>query len=302
MSASSQDLVIVKLDRAKHALAEAKTIQQTKKILDVASTAEIYAKRQQLGDEVIAYAYAIKIEALRLLGEMLGETPDAKTGPKPKQLGSHAELNSIPTLADLGIGKKTSMIAQRLANLPQAQFEQIQNGTASLAQVLRAAKRANTCEVAWSIDAFEQRFRVFLRHEQDTALPESNLLIVATGRRILAELEEGNDPELRDAVAIAKDELEVYDAERGNFKIFDGSTVIAACKSLTPPFYKPLTTAADGAYAMTRRQVDKCLDAIGKGKLPTKRDKRNHSATLMAIKDLPRTSPLARSSFREDAP
>jgi hypothetical protein len=44
MTDSKQDLVVLNLDRAKQALAEAKTIQQTKKIIDIASAAEIYAR------------------------------------------------------------------------------------------------------------------------------------------------------------------------------------------------------------------------------------------------------------------
>jgi hypothetical protein len=70
-----QDLVLVKLDTARTALAEAKTIQETKKILDVAKSAEIYARRQKLGKEAEDYAACIVLEALRQLGNMLKETP-----------------------------------------------------------------------------------------------------------------------------------------------------------------------------------------------------------------------------------
>ena len=42
----STDLVIARLDSARVALAEARTIQDTKKILDIAAAAEIYAKRR----------------------------------------------------------------------------------------------------------------------------------------------------------------------------------------------------------------------------------------------------------------
>ena len=112
-----QDVVIQKLDRAKQALAEANTIQQTKQILDVATAAEIYAKRQQLGEDAINYAFEIKIEALARLGDLLKETPKAtggEHGGKTKIDGSRKEpSNPTPTLADLGLDKKTSMIAQQ---------------------------------------------------------------------------------------------------------------------------------------------------------------------------------------------
>ena len=65
------DLVIQRLDRARLALCEAKTIQDTKRIIDIASAAEVYIKRQKLSQESIDYAHDIKIEALAQLGKML---------------------------------------------------------------------------------------------------------------------------------------------------------------------------------------------------------------------------------------
>jgi len=69
------DLIITKLDGAKRLLAEARTLSETKKVVDLAIAAEIYAKRQQLGEETIGYAHGIKIYALCKLGGMLKETP-----------------------------------------------------------------------------------------------------------------------------------------------------------------------------------------------------------------------------------
>lgn len=150
------DGVIVKLDLARAALAEAKTIQETKKIVDVAGAAEIYARRQQLGDEAIGYAHSIKIEALRLLGEMLKNTPDAKPGPKP-QLGSASEPNSVPTLFDLGIDKKVSMVAQRLADLPPEQFQAVRDGHSTITKAIREVEHARRPSVPLST---EGRYRI----------------------------------------------------------------------------------------------------------------------------------------------
>ena len=103
------DSVVAKLDIARTALAEAKTIQETKIILDTAAAAEIYARRQKLGDEAISYATSIKIEALRQLGNMLKETPRQKPGEYQRyQMGTVA-----PSLNDLGIDKKVSSLAQK---------------------------------------------------------------------------------------------------------------------------------------------------------------------------------------------
>jgi len=129
------DLMVVQLDRARTALAEAKTIGETKKIMDMAHAAQIYARRQQLGEEAMAYALAIKIEALRKLGEMLASTPKAKPGTKPK-FPSVAEGNS-PTLEELGINYKTSMVAQQLAQLEPEKFAMVVNKTGELHKVLK---------------------------------------------------------------------------------------------------------------------------------------------------------------------
>lgn len=133
------DSVIVSMKRASTALAEAKTIQQTKKILDVAHAAEIYAKRQHLGEEAMEIALAIKVEALRKLGEMLQAAPKA-TGAKgvgpiavPKE-----NRNAAPTLAELGLTKKESAIAQKLAALPEKDFEQVREGNVTVAKAIAA--------------------------------------------------------------------------------------------------------------------------------------------------------------------
>lgn len=72
-------------------------------------------KRQQLGEDAIAYAHDIKLEALRLLGTMLQATKrntGGEVGGKRPLAGSRKELaNKAPTLADLGLDKKTSMLA-----------------------------------------------------------------------------------------------------------------------------------------------------------------------------------------------
>ena len=133
------DLMVVQLDRARTALAEAKTIGETKKVMDMAHAAQIYARRQQLGEEAMAYALAIKIEALRKLGEMLASTPKAKPGTKP-QFSSTLEPNS-PTLAELQINRKVAMVAQQLAAMPDEQFEQVREGTKTMAQAIQFMRR-----------------------------------------------------------------------------------------------------------------------------------------------------------------
>jgi N6-adenosine-specific RNA methylase IME4 len=141
------DLVLSKLDTARTALAEAKTIQETKNVLDVAIAAEVYAKRQRLGEEAIHYATAIKVEALRQLGNMLKETPRNK-GAIPGKTGTKGlpVLDPTPTLAEMGLDKKTSKLAQDIADLPEDQFEKVKEGIVTLSKVTDEAKRAERRE------------------------------------------------------------------------------------------------------------------------------------------------------------
>jgi CO dehydrogenase nickel-insertion accessory protein CooC1 len=76
----SVDLVIIKLDHARQALIEAKTIQEAKQIVDIGRAMEIYARRQKLGKEAEQYANVIVLEAMRRVGKMLQQTDGSVLG------------------------------------------------------------------------------------------------------------------------------------------------------------------------------------------------------------------------------
>lgn len=133
------DAVVVSMMRASSALAQAQTIQQTKKILDVAHAAEIYAKRQKLGEEAMGMAASIKVEALRKLGEMLKATPRAK-GEILRGSISVPRGNDADTLAELGLTKKESAVAQKLAALSDEDFNQVRDGHVSIAKAIAAVE------------------------------------------------------------------------------------------------------------------------------------------------------------------
>ena len=166
------DLMVVQLDRARTALAEAKTIGETKKIMDMAHAAQIYARRQQLGEEAMAYALAIKIEALRKLGEMLAVTPKNAGA---RGIGKSGVPLLNPTIAELGIDKKVSMVAQHLAAMPEEQFEQIKAGEISVHEASQLSKldapaRARAIEKIADGATVKQAAR-FVAHEQKRAAP-----------------------------------------------------------------------------------------------------------------------------------
>ena len=139
------DLMVVQLDRARTALAEAKTIGETKKVMDMAHAAEIYARRQQLGEEAQGYAYSIKTEALYKLGIILKVGKDrAKVGNPNFTMVPDENHSAPPTLKELGIGKKLSMIAQQLASLPVEVYELVREGTTTLKEAIKTVRVKKT--------------------------------------------------------------------------------------------------------------------------------------------------------------
>ena len=140
-----RDPVIAQLETARRALATATSIPAVKRVADVAAAAEIYARRQHLGEEAIGYAYALKVEALARLGELLGPMPKAKGGqPYQKRSTSSNEepVEQIPTYADLGVDRKTAMIAQQLAVLPPDVRDEIAARETTLTEARRRAQHA----------------------------------------------------------------------------------------------------------------------------------------------------------------
>lgn len=133
----STDIVVAKLDAARRALIEAKTLQETKKVLDVAAAAEVYARRQQLGEEAIGYAHEIKTYALHKLGEMI------ESGQRNGQIarpGDRRKYSDKEYLKDIGVDPKVSMLAQQIAALPMEKVEAVAKRVQTITDVQRERK------------------------------------------------------------------------------------------------------------------------------------------------------------------
>jgi hypothetical protein len=82
-----------------------------------------------LGEKAIEFARSIKIEALRQLGGMLKETPrnsGTRTvgGSKKRSGGSPVVPHyETPTLAEMGLDKKTSVMAQDVSEFTEEEIE-----------------------------------------------------------------------------------------------------------------------------------------------------------------------------------
>lgn len=143
----AEDGVVAKLDVARIALYEAKTMQGVKHIADMAKAAEVYAKQQKLGDEAIGYAHSIKIEALRRLGKMLlaSEKNTGNAGTLRGRDSSGGAIlvppeNTIPPYAEIGLDKKQAHVAQKLAELPEEQLEQVRTGAVTVSEAINKIK------------------------------------------------------------------------------------------------------------------------------------------------------------------
>jgi hypothetical protein len=104
----------------------AKSTDEVKEIRDKAEAMRGYA-RQAKNKNLEVDAAEIRMRAERRLGELITvqkETVGLNQGGRPTKTGSNEEPVSVPTLADAGIDKKLSSTAQKLAAVPEAQFEE----------------------------------------------------------------------------------------------------------------------------------------------------------------------------------
>jgi phage N-6-adenine-methyltransferase len=111
------------------ALAAAKSTDEVKDWRDKAEAMRAYA-HQSKNRQLEIDAAEIRIRAERRLGELLVEqkaTYGLNTGGRPRETGATTEpvFSERPTLADIGVDKKLSSHAQRVAAIPEAEFEGI---------------------------------------------------------------------------------------------------------------------------------------------------------------------------------
>lgn len=134
----------MRYDAACRAVAEAKTLDEVKSLADKAEAVRAYA-HQAKNRQLEVDAAEIRIRAERRLGELLVDTDLSAGGrpsktkvidvPEPEETGSDDSpvfdkssagargAAERPTLADLGVDKKLSARAQKLAAVPADDFE-----------------------------------------------------------------------------------------------------------------------------------------------------------------------------------
>ena len=111
--------LLITVDDAQRALAEARSPEQLIGLANTAESLRRYAQRARLGMAAQNRCAELRLRAERKLGQYLAGTPRNSGGrPKPVPQG-----NGFPTLDDLGITRKLSHRAQRLAAIPAKDFD-----------------------------------------------------------------------------------------------------------------------------------------------------------------------------------
>lgn len=140
---------LVKYEAARAALQAAHDVDEVKDIRDKAQAMALYAK-QANDTALVEWATEIKVRAERRAGQMLADSKingarhdgksHLKTGPE-----SH-DTTPGPTLESIGVSRDQSSRWQRLAAIPEKQFEEAvatakgKDGEVTTAALLRAAK------------------------------------------------------------------------------------------------------------------------------------------------------------------
>lgn len=144
---AEEQRALAKLDQATRMLAEVRDVSSAKSAMDLASAAEHYARKAKLGQDAVNYAAGVKLDAERMLGQYLKQTPDAPKGGDTRGNGTKSvPLDAAPSLADLGISKKLSAEAQRLADIPDDTFAKVKAGEIKPMVALRDQRRAELGE------------------------------------------------------------------------------------------------------------------------------------------------------------
>jgi hypothetical protein len=117
-------------------------VRQIKEIMDVASAARRFADAQHMSEDAKRFAAEMELDAKRYLGEVLAQAtphPGGRPAEPDKPRSAHkpvpggnrfSQVVAPPSLAELGISKKQSAQAQKVAAIPEADYEHFKKHSA----------------------------------------------------------------------------------------------------------------------------------------------------------------------------
>jgi 16S rRNA G966 N2-methylase RsmD len=158
---------IALLSNAARMLAEVKTIDDAKQLMDMAAAAKVYAQKHKLGKEAVEYAQEIERAAFIKLGEILADMEKNKGGNPELQPLNHDEELRQPVLKDLGISYNLSSESQAIASLPEYEKEKFKKGKTSKKKVVSEVRKKKQ----------EQKRQEIAEQNKNKSIPENIKLI-----------------------------------------------------------------------------------------------------------------------------
>jgi hypothetical protein len=139
------DNPLAKLDHARQLLAESHTLEEVKRIKDIAEAAKVYARAAHLGRESQNYAAEIALLAASKAGEILGHLDKKQSSGVPARLAGTSEYSKV--LAETNTPDRTARYWQTLADVPEKvradyiqRVKESPSGEITAAGLLRAAR------------------------------------------------------------------------------------------------------------------------------------------------------------------
>lgn len=115
---------LIKLDQATRMLAEIKTVDDAKSIINLAEAARVYAKQVELGLEAQNHAAEIKIRAQRRAGEILSKI-ESQQGRRSTSNTDVRSPGKVETYRGLDISVPDAERWQKIAGITEEQFEAV---------------------------------------------------------------------------------------------------------------------------------------------------------------------------------
>lgn len=124
-----QSTALLPMEEIRRQIAKCVHVDEAKEIRDKAKAIETFRRESKASLDVQNDAIEFRVRAERRIGQLLAETPKAK-GAARTGIGRRGERGSdaaphsdAPTLADLSITKKQSARWQKVAAVPEPEFE-----------------------------------------------------------------------------------------------------------------------------------------------------------------------------------
>ncbi len=187
--------LLPELSKVYQALVLASSLDEVKKIHDASKAIAAYARAQDMSLEMQNTAAEMNLRAKRKLGEMIRNIDKHKGGRPPKSSNvsegsaeasvSDSQLTPRPKLKDLGISKSLSSRCQKIADIPEEEFEE------HLAEQKDAGKELTTTTVL-RISKKKQSQKEAEQHQQEQEAREDQLQAIADsdGSVVVGDLSE----------------------------------------------------------------------------------------------------------------